>query len=162
MATRQEKKEKAAAKKLTWHEFAAMGGGAVLALSLFLPWYSVERRGTIGDGKPGPGDFTGWEVHDIQRWLLLGAAVAPFILAYIVARSHKLSWKPGEVTMIVGMIAFALILLNGLIMGKPGDTVDMKFQIGCLVGLFGSLLLMIGGTLRQALSADAKKPPGVM
>ena len=57
--------------------------------------------------------------------------------------------------MIVGMVAFALILLNGIILGKPGDTVDMQFEIGWLVGLFGSVLLMIGGTLRQALHADA-------
>jgi hypothetical protein len=84
------------------------------------------------------------------------------VLAYIVARSHKLSWKPGEVTMILGMIAVALILLNGIILGKPGDTVDMHFEIGWLVGLLGAFLIMLGGILRQALTGTARTPPGVM
>ena len=104
------------------------------------------------------GEFTAFETFKYLDWLLVAACVAPFILAYIIARGHELSWKPGEVTMIVGMVAFALIVLNGLILGKPGDTVDMKFEIGWFVGLLGALLLTIGGTLRQALPADAKKP----
>ena len=63
MATEAEKKTARASTKLTWHEFMAMAGGVLLAISLFLPWYSVEnRRGTIGNGERGPGDFTGWEV----------------------------------------------------------------------------------------------------
>ena len=37
--------------------------------------------------------------------LLTAAAVAPWILVWIVVRGHKLSWPPGEVTMIVGAIA---------------------------------------------------------
>jgi hypothetical protein len=64
--------------------------------------------------------------------------------------------------MIVGMIAFALILLNGIILGKPGDTVDLSFGIGYWVGMFGAFLIMMGGMLRQAITAKARKPPGVM
>ena len=59
--------------------------------------------------------------------------------------------------MIVGMIAFALILLNGMILGKPGDTVDMQFEIGCFVGLLGALLIMVGGLLRQACRREREE-----
>jgi hypothetical protein len=161
-------------KRLHWYEFVGFAGAGVLLGSLFLPWFSTScasdaaaRAGSDGCNpnsvyNGARGDFTAFQTFKYLDWLLVAACVAPFILAYIVARGHKLSWKPGEVTMIVGMIAFALIVLNGLVLGKPGDTVDMKFQIGWFVGLLGALMLMVGGTLRQALSADAKKPPGVM
>lgn len=175
-----EKKESAfSLKRLHWYEFLGFFGAGVLAASLFLPWFATDcasraeaqaasRVAPGGDCNPNSvyngmrGEFTAFETFKYLDWLLVAACVAPFILAYIIARGHSLSWKPGEVTMIVGMIAFALIMLNGIILGKPGDTVDMQFKIGWLVGLLGSTLLMIAGTLRQALHADAAKPPGVM
>ena len=176
---REEKKEAAfSLKRLHWYEFIGFLGAGVLAGSLFLPWFSTSCKSDAaaraaneaGGAGCNPnsvyngvrGDFTGFETFKYLDWLLIAACVAPFILAYIIARGHTLGWKPGEVTMIVGMIAFALIVLNGLVLGKPGDTVDMKFEIGWFIGLLGAFLLFVGGTLRQALSADAKKPPGVM
>lgn len=160
--------------RLHWYEYVGFAGSAVLAGSLFLPWFATscpsKAAAKVAAAACNPnsvyngarGDFSGFQTFKYLDWLLIAACVAPFILAYIIARGHTLSWKPGEVTMIVGMIAFALIILNGLILGKPGDTVDMKFEIGWFVGLLGALLLMVGGTLRQALSAEARKPPGVM
>jgi len=165
-------------KRLHWYELVGFLGAAVVGASLFLPWFSTSCKSAAAahaaraasDQGCNPnsvyngvyGDFTGFQTFKYLDWLLIAACVAPFILAYIIARGHSLSWKPGEVTMIVGMVAFALIVLNGLILGKPGDTVDMKFEIGWFIGLLGAFLLFVGGTLRQALSADAKKPPGVM
>ena len=64
--------------------------------------------------------------------------------------------------MIAGMTAFTLIVLNGVVLGKPGDTVDLKFQYGYLVGLLGAFLIMGGGILRQARGGHTRKPPGVM
>jgi hypothetical protein len=166
-------------KRLTWYEFVGFVGAAILGLSLFLPWFATSCASNAaasaaskitpgGDCNPNSvyngarGEFTAFQTFKYLDWILVAACVAPFVLAYIIVRSHSLSWKPGEVTMIIGMIVFALILLNGIILGKPGDTVDMEFRIGWLVGLIGAGLLMAGGTLRQALHADAAKPPGVM
>ena len=163
MATRQEKKEKAAAKKLTWHEFAAMGGGIVLAISLFLPWYSVENsRGTIGNGKRGPGDFTGFEVHDIQRWLLLAACAAPFILAYIVLRGHSLSWARGEMTAVTSIAAFGLIVYAGLI-DKPGEPKGLiSIKYGWILALLAVIAMLVGSALRASEVERQRKPPGVL
>ena len=97
--------------------------------------------------------------------LLLAACVAPFILAYIIARGHELTWRPGEVTMIVGMIAFALILLNGVILGRPGeepDNVDISLRYGYLIGMLGALGIAVGGFVRQAKAVRSRKPPGVL
>jgi hypothetical protein len=160
-------------KRLHWAELVGFAGALILAGSLFLPWFATDcittaaaRAGeecnpnSVYNGERG--EFTAFETFKYLDWLLVAACVAPFILAYIIARGHKLSWKPGEVTMIVGMVASALILLNGIILGKPGDTVDMHFEIGWLVGLVGAILVTLGGILRQALAGGERKPPGVM
>jgi hypothetical protein len=163
VATRQEKKERAASKKLSWHEFLAMGGGAVLAISLFLPWYSVENaRGTIGDGKQGPGDFTGFEVHDLQRWLLLAAAAAPFILAYIVVRGHKLSWARGEMTAVSSIAALGLIAYAGIIdkPGEPKGLIGVKY--GWVLALLAVIAMIVGSALRASEVERQRKPPGVL
>ena len=163
MATEQEKKTARASTKLTWHEFMAIAGGILLVGALFLPWYSVENsRGTIGTDLRGPGDFTGWEVHDIQRWLLIAAAVAPFILAYIVIRGHKLSWARGEMTAVSSIAAFGLIVYGGLI-DKPGDPASLtSLKLGWLVALLGVLLMLVGSALRASEVERARKPPGVL
>lgn len=160
-------------KRLHWAELVGFAGSIVLAASLFLNWFAtdcVTRAAARAGEECNPnsvyngqrGEFDAFETFGILDWILVAACVAPFILAYIIARAHKLSWKPGEVTMIVGMIAVVLILLNGVILGKPGDTVDMHFEIGWLIGLIGATLIMLGGILRQALTGGDRKPPGVM
>ncbi|HEV2061909.1 MAG TPA: hypothetical protein VGR12_03570 [Solirubrobacteraceae bacterium] len=165
MATEQEKKAARASTKLTWHEFLAMGGGALLAISIFLSWYSGENsRATIG-GNPVPqggGDFTGWEVHTIIRWLLLAAAAAPFILAYIVARGHKLSWARGEMTAVTSIAALGLIVYNGVI-GQPGEPKGLiGVEYGWFLALIGVLAMLIGSALRASEVERARKPPGVL
>ena len=163
MATEAEKKTARASTKLTWHELVAIGGGALLALSVFLPWYSVENaRGTIGGSLQGPGDFTGWEVHSIIRWLLLAAAIAPFILAYIVVRGHKLSWARGEMTAVTSIAAFGLIVYNGLI-DKPGEPKGLiGVEYGWWLALAGVVAMLVGSALRASEVERARKPPGVL
>jgi hypothetical protein len=158
--------------RLHWSEGVGFAGVAILLGSMFLPWFSTSCDHLHPNTPAGcnehsvlhghVGDFTAFQTFKILDWLLVAACVAPFILAYIIARGHELSWRPGEVTMIVGMIAFALILLNGVILGKPGDTVDVGFMFGYPIGLLGAFLIMAGGTVRQALVARARKPPGVL
>jgi hypothetical protein len=162
VATEQEKKAARASTKLTWHEIVAMVGGAVLAVSLFLPWYHADRRATIGASGKGPGDFSGWEVHDIQRYLLLAAAAAPFILAYIVLRGHKLSWARGEMTAVTSIAAFGLIAYAGII-DKPGEPKGLiHIKLGWLLALIAVIAMLIGSALRASEVERARKPPGVL
>ena len=65
--------------------------------------------------------------------------------------------------MIVGMTAFALILLNGVILGRPGDPdSEIEIKIGYIVGLIGSGMICAGGIIRQAEGDRARKPPGTI
>lgn len=162
MATEQEKKQARASKKLTWHEFVAMGGGLILAISLFLPWYKAENANAQIVPGGGAGNYTGFEVHDIQRWLLLAAAIAPFILAYIVVRGHKLSWARGEMTAVTSIAAFGLIIYTGVI-SRPGEVTSLvSLTYGWFFALLGVLAMLIGSALRASEVERARKPPGVL
>ena len=160
-AERDAKKEKAA-KGLTWHELVAIGGGVLLAIGLFLPWYGTDSKlATIGDVR-GPGDFSGWDIHTIQRWLLLGAALAPLILAWIIIRGHALSWARGEMTAVTSIAAFGLIAYSGLIdkPGEPKGLISLKY--GWVVALIGVIAMLVGSALRASEVERARKPPGVL
>jgi hypothetical protein len=163
VATEQEKKTARASTSLTWHEILAMGGGAVLAIALFLPWYSAEnQRAVVGDSLRGPGDVSGWDVHTIQRWLLLGAAAAPFILAYIVIRGHKLSWARGEMTAVSSIAAFGLIAYSGIV-DKPGEPKGLiSIKYGWLLAIVAVIAMIVGSALRASEVERARKPPGVL
>jgi hypothetical protein len=152
-------------------EFIGFGGAALLFASLFLPWF---RTSCLSRGNPPGcntnsllhgsfGRFTAWETFAKLDVLLMLACIAPFVLAWIVVRGHDLTWRPGEVTMIVGMVAAVLIVLNGIVLGKPGsDPVDISLQIGWFVGLLGALGIVAGGVIRQAVGGRTRKPPGVI
>lgn len=152
-------------------EFIGFAGAGVLFGSLFLTWFTTEcsapgrPRGCNPNSKlhGAYGHFTAWQTFSKLDILLTLACLAPFVLAWIVVRGHALTWRPGEVTMIVGMVAAVLILLNGVILGKPGtDPVGISLGIGWFVGLVGALGILTGGLLRQAVGGRTRKPPGVI
>jgi hypothetical protein len=150
--------------RLSPGEFLGMGAALVLLLSLFLPWFttSSDNPNSTLAGHSGGEGVTAWQVFGILDWVLVAACAAPFILSWIVARGHKLTWKPGEVTMIVGITAFVLILCNGIILGRPGDSVAIGLGIGYFIALIASLGMLVAGYLRQAFYTTARKPPGVI
>ena len=149
--------------KLTPGELGGMLAALVLGGSLFLPWFgtSDNANSTIESAGIGPGESaSAWETFGILHFLLLAACTAPFILSWIIARGHKLTWAPGEVTMIVGITAFVLILCNGIILGRPDPGVEISLSYGYFVALAASLGLAFCGYLRQAIYTEGRKPPG--
>ena len=155
--------------RLTPAEFFGCLAAGLLVFSLFLPWFGTSETNNnsmlqiVGGGMAQGGDtVTAWETFKILRWLMVAAASAPFILLWIVARGHSLTWKPGEVTMIVGITAFVLILCNGIILGKPGESVDISLSYGYAVGLVACFGMAVSGYLRQAIYQTDRKPPGTI
>lgn len=149
--------------RLHWSEYLGMAGAVVLAGSLFLPWFGTNADNLNSKINGARGDFNAFDTYGTLPFWLLAACIAPFLLSWIIARGHKLTWRPGEVTMIVGMIAFALIIINGVIFGRPGEPPDeTEFRIGYLVGIVGSLMIVVSGLLRQAVGGRVRKAPGTL
>src|SRR5258708_4459672 len=87
-------------------ELIAAVGGVLLAISLFLAWYSLGNSNAQLNSCHGPNtNCTGWSALTILRYLLLLAALAPAILAYIIIRGHALSWPRGELTAVTALAA---------------------------------------------------------
>ncbi len=151
--------------KVSPGELLGMGAALILLVSLWLPWFTTSSENPnskLPGGASGGDSASAWAVFSTLDWLLVSACAAPFILTWIIARGHALTWKPGEVTMIVGIVAFMLILCNGIILGRPGDSVDIGLGVGYFVALLASLGLLAAGYLRQAVYTTARKPPGVI
>ena len=150
--------------QLTPAELIGMVSALVLLGSLWLPWFTTSSSNPNSKlaGASGGQSVDAWQTFSTLDWLLVAACTAPFILSWIIARGHALTWRPGEVTMIVGITAFVLILCNGVILGRPGDSVDIGLDIGYFVGLLGSAAILVAGYLRQAIYTEGRKPPGVL
>ncbi|MFL5845025.1 MAG: hypothetical protein ACJ762_10055 [Solirubrobacteraceae bacterium] len=142
-------------------ERIAIIGGILLAIGLFLTWYHLDKNGAAG-GKTGPADLTGWEAHPTMRWFLLAAAVAPLILAYIIARDHALSWPRGQLTSVVAIAAFGLVGYSGII-DKPGDSNSLiGLKWGWIVAILGPIMMLLGSVIRQNETEIKRKPPGTL
>ena len=150
--------------RLSPGEYIGMTAAVVLFISLWLPWFTTSDQNpnsTIAGARDG-GSANAWQVFNSLDILLVLACTAPFILSWIIARGHSLTWKPGEVTMVVGITALVLILCNGIILGRPGESVDIGLGVGYFVALIASAGLLVAGYLRQAVYTEVRKPPGVI
>ena len=140
-------------------EWVAMGGGFLLIISIFLPWYHVDALGKLNGHN---GNFNCWQAHHILRWLLLLAGIAPFILAWIIVRDHALSWPRGEMTAVVSIAAFGLIAYQAFI-SKPGDPNSLvHLRWGIFIALLSTIMMFAGSALRSSDVERARKPPGTL
>ena len=157
------------ATKLDRSEIVGMVAAVVLVLSLFLEWFTLTTDPSLVQRGNDPANWacganetscSGWETFPIMRILLILAALAPFILAWIVIRGHALSWPRGELTAIVGLAAFVLIAYNGIV-DKPEDGLQIGLGFGYWLALVASLVIFLSGGFRAVESGGGarRKPP---
>jgi len=153
----------AAVSRLARTEWIAMAGGLLLVVSVFVKWYEARPENPNAQFEDGvEGTVSAWDVHPILRWLLVAAAVAPFILSYIIATNKELSWARGEMTAVVAIAAFGLVIYNGII-NRPGNPPgDIELEIGWYGALLGTLLMLAGSALRSSETERRRKPPGTI
>ncbi len=146
----------------------AVSAGIALISLFFIPWYSLDENVVRlpADWICGEGEYscTGWETFPILRWILLLGAGAPLILAWILVRGNKLSWAPGEVTMIGAFAALTLIFYNGII-DKPGSMrqeIGVSLDYGYFIALLAGFGMAIPAFMRSMESGGkkARKAPG--
>jgi hypothetical protein len=150
-------------KNLDRGELLAAAGGVLLAISLFLEWYTLGNSNAVLNSCHGPnGSCTGWSALTILRFILLLAAIAPAILAYIIIRGHALSWPRGELTAVTALTALTFTIFRGFI-DKPGSPPgEISISYGWWVALLGGVLILIGSIWRSRESAARRKPPGIL
>ncbi|HUZ29459.1 MAG TPA: hypothetical protein VMU90_09470 [Solirubrobacteraceae bacterium] len=150
-------------RKLNRGELIAAAGGVLLAISIFLSWYSLGNKFAVINGCHGPnGACSAWNGLTIMRFLFLLGALAPVILAWIIARGHALAWPRGELTAVVAIVALILILFRGVV-DKPGTPPgQISVNYGWGVALAGALLILAGSVWRSQEAAPRRKPPGVL
>jgi hypothetical protein len=144
-------------------ELIASAGGILLAVAVFVAWYGTKASNHNSNiNGVHSGTFAAWDVHPILRWLMLAAAVAPLILAYIIVREHELSWPRGQVTSIVAIAALGLLFYTGIV-GRPGDpSATISLKPGWFMAVIGAGLMLAGSFMRQAETEAVRKPPGVL
>lgn len=150
-------------KDLRTGELLAMVGAALLIASVFLPWYHLGNANASLYGAHGPNlDVSAVAVLNFVPWLLVVTALAPFVLAYIVVRGHRLSWPRGEVSALFAILALFIVLIRGYFV-KPGTPpMEINLAYGWFVSLAATFIMLIGAGLRRALSEDRRKPPGTL
>jgi hypothetical protein len=154
-------------KALSRGEIIAMVGGLLLAISVFLPWYTLGNvHASVGSCHNSLGhtntSCSAWDALTVFPILFLLGAAAPVILAWIIARGHALAWPRGEMTAVVGVIATVLTVFLGVI-DRPGyPPGEIGLDWGWFVALLGSLMMVFGSAWRARESAPRRKPPGVL
>jgi len=145
-------------------EALAVIGGLILAISLFLTWYTLSNRYAALHSCKGPkGTCSGFSSLGLFSVVIVIAAIAPVVLAYIVVRGHALSWPRGELTALCSLVALVLTLFLGFV-DKPGSpSGEIHISYGWFLAMLGGLLIFIGALLRsQESGGRRRKPPGVL
>jgi uncharacterized membrane protein len=150
-------------KQLDRGELIAVVGGIVVGIALTLSWYKLGNKfATLGSCRGPHTSCSGWSSLSVIRYLLLVAAVAPAILAYIIIRGYALSWPRGELTAVIALTALTFTIFRGVI-DKPGTPPgEIGIDYGWWVGLVGGILILAGSVLRARESGARRKPPGVL
>jgi hypothetical protein len=144
-------------------ELVATVGGILLGVSLFLSWFSLGNHNAVLQSCHGPNSScTGWAALSIVHFVVLLAAVAPAILAYIIIRGHALSWPRGELTAVTALVALTVTVFVGVI-DKPGSPPgEISIAGGWWLALIADLLILAGSIWRARESGARRKPPGVL
>jgi len=150
-------------------DIVAATGGLLLFVSMFVKWYGIDHADIEPVCGAGKTSCTGYDTFSLftalvipgMDLLLTAAAIAPWILVWIVVRGHRLSWPAGEVTMTVGAIASTLVLYNGVI-DRVGETRQfVSLGPGWYLALLGSLMIVAGGAISQITRGGVtRRPPG--
>jgi hypothetical protein len=157
------------ASKLDRTEIIGMIAAAALVISVFLEWYSLSTDPSVVQRGNDPSNWacgvgntscSGWDTFPVVSVLLILAALAPFILSWIVIRGHALSWPRGELTAIVGLTAFVLIAYNGIV-DKPEKGLELSLGFGYWLALLASIGIFVSGGFRAVESGGGgrRKPP---
>jgi hypothetical protein len=123
-------------------EILAGAFGALLLVSLFLPWYRAEAPACVGGSCPEAPQTSAWEAFAALDLLLLITALAGIglLAVEVTLRSPAIPVAWSAVTALLGVVASGLVLWRTL--SPPGGS-DME-AVFALLGLGAAIGLTVG------------------
>ena len=151
-------------RRLDRGELIAVAGGILLGASLFLAWYRLGNPTRCSTTATDPtASCTGWAALTILRVLLLIAAAAPLILAWIIVRGHALSLAPRRADRRHGAGGADIHAVSrsdrpaGIAVGRDQHRLRLVDR-----AVSAAILILVGSVWRSQESAGRRKPPGVL
>jgi len=151
-------------------EVTAVIAGFILVVSLFLPWYSLGTGPDVARGQEpeawacgiGDASCTGFETFQTLRWFWIVVGLAPLVLTFLAVRGVETSWPRGEMTAIIGLIAFVFIFFNGLIDRPSARDIQVHLTWGYFLALLSSLTVFAAGAVGSLDHGGGapRRPPG--
>jgi hypothetical protein len=133
-------------------ELVAGLGGALLLVSLFLPWYGKVLSPDALDGPVkrvsigGPA-VTAWQAFSVID-ILLVLLVLPAVAVPLVALTASGPAKPIAIAVIASAVGWIAVLLVGYrLLDQPGPNEFVALRYGAWLGLVGALTAWVGSWL---------------
>jgi hypothetical protein len=130
--------------RLRGGEALAGGGGTLLLVALFLPWFGRDATFCIalaGFPCPGPVSLTPWEAFSVVDVLLLIAALSGIGVAVLTAANAKTDVPVTSAALAVPIGLLATILVAYRVLEPVGE---LHRKVGLFVGLLASAAIMYG------------------
>jgi F0F1-type ATP synthase assembly protein I len=147
--------------RLRTADLVQLGAAVVLAVTLFLPWYSTDPANPNANVDGHRGDVSAWTAHPVLRWFLLAAVAAAVLSAWqtISGQQPSQGFHRGETSVVVAAIVVVLVAYQGWI-DRPGDPpAAIDLAVGWYLAFVASLVAL--GAAIARLPAMARRPPGV-
>jgi hypothetical protein len=116
-------------------------GGAVLLVSLFLPWYDVKGVDR---------HLTGWQAFSVIDVILAIAAILGLAVAVTGAFRHTPAVPVAMAVLGVPVGALAVLLVLVRVLDPPGPNELLDLAVGSGVALVGALAVAAGSWLSMA------------
>lgn len=149
-------------RRLRAGEWIAAASGVLLAVSLFLPWYTREaaRPGSV-PGREGSRSFSAWEVFSLVDVLLLVLGMLALGLLIVTAVQPTAAVGVAAdalLTILAGVIAIVTVIR---VLALPGSLQASDFDVArapfAWIGL-GAVLGVLGGTIVAMRDERLSKP----
>ncbi|MGI8585632.1 MAG: hypothetical protein ACR2KY_04430 [Thermoleophilaceae bacterium] len=144
-------------------EILAGAAGAVLLVSLFLPWFRATAVAACppGSGCPGGGnvDEIAFEAFAVLDLLLAALALAGIglVIAQVAAHAPAIPVAWASLTVLLGIVTTIWVLVS--VISPPGQTFEPLFA---LIGLAASAGVTIGALLSMRDEGFGVRPkPGI-
>jgi hypothetical protein len=133
---------------------AAVGAILLFVFMFFFKWYGVELPDGVSETADafgidlGAASVTGWDAHEILRWLMLLTIIAALTLGFLTATQRTVA-LPVTMAVIVTALASLLTVLLAyrVLINEPGPNEPIDLKLGAWLGLLASAAIAYGGYL---------------